>query len=313
MISYFLVNPVSLPICIQKYQFWQQFDLLGPMLTPDVNILVRLPLGTKFQFSRFNGLAYEKIYSKKVTVFIRLDISENQFTKKINLLISWKQLQYTDRLHIGYCLFYPPYVNLISLKYTITLVCRCTGNAVSRNHPFCSLSWPKPTLFVCSLFFFSRSLACISCAVKKCDTPVRTTRWITGQDRIVSKKLISTGGPRGYSHTVRLIPTFFNKLKWNKHVNFNINLSVLLLQTSCWLKNLVVAVHMLTHEYFFPLHSDTHTHIFCKHKIGQFRLKPIKTATFHDWILTFSLKNIYARTNWCNWGPRGGNGTIIWF
>ena len=81
---------------------------------------------------------------------------------------------------------------------TSALVYRCTGNAVSRNHPSCTMSWPKPLLFVCSLFFFSRPLSCISCGHKEmCDTPVGTTRWITGQDRIVSKKLINTRGRGG--------------------------------------------------------------------------------------------------------------------
>ena len=51
------------------------------------------------------------------------------------------------------------------------LVSRCTGNAISRNHPSCTLSWPKLTLFICSLFFFSHSLGCISCGHKEmCDT-----------------------------------------------------------------------------------------------------------------------------------------------
>ena len=47
------------------------------------------------------------------------------------------------------------------------------------------------------LFFFSHSLGCISCGYKiMCDTPIGTTRWITGQDRLVSKKLISKGAAR---------------------------------------------------------------------------------------------------------------------
>ena len=71
---------------------------------------------------------------------------------------------------------------------TSASVYRCTGNAVSRNHPSCISSWPKPLLFVCRLFFFSHSLGCISCGHKEmCDTPIRTTRWITGQDRIVTR------------------------------------------------------------------------------------------------------------------------------
>ena len=73
-------------------------------------------------------------------------------------------------------------------KYTLALVCICTGNAVSRNHPSCTLSWPKPILFVCSLFFFSHPLGCIFCGHKEmCDAPIGTTRLITGQDRIVQR------------------------------------------------------------------------------------------------------------------------------
>ena len=57
-------------------------------------------------------------------------------------------------------------------KYTSASVDRCTGNAVSLNYPYCTLSWPKPILFVCSLFFFSHSLGCISCGRKEMwDTP----------------------------------------------------------------------------------------------------------------------------------------------
>ena len=60
---------------------------------------------------------------------------------------------------------------------------------MSQNYPSCTLSWLKPILFVCALFFFSHSLGCISCGRK--EIPQQTTRWITGLDRIVSKKLIS--------------------------------------------------------------------------------------------------------------------------
>ena len=71
---------------------------------------------------------------------------------------------------------------------TSALVYRCTGNAVSRNHPSCTLSWPKPTWFVCSLFFFSQSLGCTSCGLKEmCDTHIGTPRWIIGQERIVQR------------------------------------------------------------------------------------------------------------------------------
>ena len=72
--------------------------------------------------------------------------------------------------------------------------------------PFLHLSWPKPLLFVYSLFFFPHSLSCISCGHKEmCDTPIRTTRWITGQDRIVSTKL-STGAVSGCFHKSSLEP-----------------------------------------------------------------------------------------------------------
>ena len=80
--------------------------------------------------------------------------------------------------------------------YTSVLVYRCTGNAVSRNHPSCTLSWPKPLLFVCSFVLPLPQL--YSCDYKEmCDDPIGTTRWITSQDRIVSKKLMSTGGREG--------------------------------------------------------------------------------------------------------------------
>ena len=72
--------------------------------------------------------------------------------------------------------------------------------------PFLHLSWPKLILIVCSLFFFSHSLGCISCSYKEIfDTPTGTTRWIIGQVRIVSKKLISTRGREGYCDNLSLL------------------------------------------------------------------------------------------------------------
>ena len=46
-----------------------------------------------------------------------------------------------------------------------------------------------------------------------CDTPVGTTRWITGQDRNCYQKLISTGGRRGI--VTYVLPVEEGK-NWNK-------------------------------------------------------------------------------------------------
>ena len=63
---------------------------------------------------------------------------------------------------------------------------------------FLHLSWPKPLLFVCSLFFFSYSLGCISCAVKKCGIPLSEPLDGHRPKQNCYKKLISTGGRMGF-------------------------------------------------------------------------------------------------------------------
>ena len=61
--------------------------------------------------------------------------------------------------------------------------------------PYCSF-------VLCS--FSPAPLVVFLVAIKKCEIPRRTTRWITGQDRIVSKKLIYSGWPRGYCQALPL-------------------------------------------------------------------------------------------------------------
>ena len=82
-------------------------------------------------------------------------------------------------------------------NYSSAIVYICTGNAVLHNFSSCTWNWPKPLLFVYSLFFvlFSHSLDCISCRNEEmCDTPIGTTRWFTGQDLKWSKEVDVTGG-----------------------------------------------------------------------------------------------------------------------
>ena len=80
---------------------------------------------------------------------------------------------------------------------TSALVYRCTGNAVSRNHPSCTWVNPSPYCSFVHLFFFSRSLGCISCAVKKCVIPLLEPLNESLAKTDCFKKLISTGGRGG--------------------------------------------------------------------------------------------------------------------
>ena len=82
----------------------------------------------------------------------------------------------------------------ISLEIHASISLQMHRECSVTNHPSCTLSWPKSLLFVCFLFFFSHSLSCISFGHKEMyDAPIGTTRWITGQDRICSKKLMYRG------------------------------------------------------------------------------------------------------------------------
>ena len=84
---------------------------------------------------------------------------------------------------------------------TLALVYRCTGNAVSQNHPSCTWVNPSPFCSFVRLFFFSHSLGCISFGHNVMwNTPAETTRWITGQDRIVSRSWCNGGREGVLSH-----------------------------------------------------------------------------------------------------------------
>ena len=61
----------------------------------------------------------------------------------------------------------------ISRRMHVSVSPRMHRECSVTNHPSCTLSWPKPLLFVCSLFFFSHSVGCISCGHKEmCDVPI---------------------------------------------------------------------------------------------------------------------------------------------
>ena len=58
-------------------------------------------------------------------------------------------------------------------------------------HNLTFLHFTQALLFVCSLFFFSHSLDCISCSHEEiCDAPIGTTRWSPAKIEMVSKKLM---------------------------------------------------------------------------------------------------------------------------
>ena len=85
-------------------------------------------------------------------------------------------------------------------NYTSAIVYRCTRNAVSQLN---LLALELTQAHIVRLFFFSHSLDCISCGRKEmCDTPIGTTKWFTGQDRIVRRSWCIGG--RGYWHNKRM-------------------------------------------------------------------------------------------------------------
>ena len=71
---------------------------------------------------------------------------------------------------------------------------------MSQNHLSFTLSWPKPILFVCSLFFvLFLPLPWLYFHKGIWNALAETTRLLTSQDRIVSK-MYNYGGPEGYCH-----------------------------------------------------------------------------------------------------------------
>ena len=78
---------------------------------------------------------------------------------------------------------------------TSALVYRCTKECSVSQLNLLALELTQALLFVCSLFFFSHSLDCISCAVKKCVIPQSEPQDDSpAKIEIVSKKLMYGGG-----------------------------------------------------------------------------------------------------------------------
>ena len=67
--------------------------------------------------------------------------------------------------------------------------------------PFLHLSWPKPLLFVCSLFFFSRSQGCLIVAIKKCVMPLLEPLDESPAKTELFKEVDVSGGGKGCCHS----------------------------------------------------------------------------------------------------------------
>ena len=142
-------------------------------------------------------------------------------------------------------------------KYTLAFVCRCTGNAVSQNHP--SWTWVKPSPY-CSFLVCSYSPApsvVFLVAIKKCVIPLSEPLDESPAKTDCFEEVDVTGAPRGYCQTSHLHVA--RRHASFKHTTYTISAGL------CWCTCVLFTLRNICTSFCFsassvqPFYHVTHT------------------------------------------------------